>query len=325
MLEQKISSLEEEIQRNKYFLEVLFDTIPNPIFYKDKEGIYQHGNEAFTKTILGLNKNEIVGKSLYDLPEHIPKKLADIYYEKDQELFNNPGTQNYEAEVKCSDNTIRHYNFYKAVFSSESDEVEGIVGVMLDISEHKKTMKDLADKNNLLSELSITDPLTQLYNRRYFQEIFERKTSMLMHNEQPFALMLIDVDFFKDYNDTFGHQKGDNVLKSISKFFQLSFSRPIDFIFRLGGEEFAILFSFTKIEQAIHSAQELLKGIEDLNIPAGNTTTSNSVTISMGLGLINHIHNKKSNLMYLYEEIDKLLYQAKENGRNQCSYKEYNK
>ncbi|AKF25981.1 hypothetical protein YH65_06255 [Sulfurovum lithotrophicum] len=323
MLVQKIKSLEEEIELNRSFLEMLFDAIPNPIFYKDNNGVYRHGNEAFSKTILGLHKDEITGKSLYDFPDRIPKELANIYYAKDRELLETPGTQNYEAEVKCADNTVRHYNFYKATFISQSNEVLGIVGVMLDISEHKKAIKELDEKNTVLNNLSITDPLTLLYNRRHFQEIFERKTSMLIHHHQPFALLLIDIDFFKDYNDSFGHKKGDDVLQNISNVLRRSFSRPIDFVFRLGGEEFGVLFNYTEVEQAVYSAKKLLNEIEDLDIPAANTAVSHSITVSAGLGLINCINDVKSSLNYHYDEIDKLLYHAKKNGRNQFSYKIY--
>jgi len=322
MLLHKIKTLEEEIELNRSFLEMLFDAIPNPIFYKDKDGVYRHGNEAFSQMILGLHKDDIVGKSLYDLPECIPKELADIYCEKDQELFKNPGTQNYEAEVKCSDGRVRHYNFYKATFMSESQEVLGIVGVMLDISEHKKAIKELDEKNTVLNNLSITDPLTLLYNRRHFQEIFERKISMLMHHGQAFALLLIDIDFFKDYNDTFGHQKGDNVLQSISNVLRKSFSRPIDFAFRLGGEEFGVLYNFKEHENAFSLTRKLLEDIEALNISSANTSVSKTMTVSAGLGLVNRLDDKKTPLT-LYDEVDRLLYQAKENGRNRFSYRVY--
>lgn len=323
-LEAKVKFLEERNERQESFLNMLFDTIPNPIFYKDNQGIYQHCNDAFAKTILGISKEEIIGKSLYDIPDRIPKELADIYYEKDQELFNNGGMQNYESKVKCSDNVERDYHFYKAAFLSQSQKVLGIVGVMLDISEYKKVLKELNIKNEILSELSIEDPLTRLYNRRYFEKIFARKKSLLMHHNQPFAFMFADIDFFKDYNDTFGHAKGDDVLTEIAHIFKKSFLRPIDFIFRLGGEEFGILFNFNTVPEALERAEKLRKDIENLKIPAGNTTVSNYVTISAGLGLVNPTSDKKNKLSHLYEDVDKLLYKAKNSGRNKLVYEVYN-
>ena len=190
MLEQKIKSLENNIKCNDSFLEMLFDTIPNPVFYKDKSGVYKHCNEAFSKTILGIQQKDIIGKTLYEFPELIPKKNADIYYSRDKELFDSPGTQYYEAKVKCSDSIERYYNFYKATHLSQSNDVLGIVGVMLDISSYKNTQIELEEKNTILNELSITDPLTDLYNRRYFDEILEKKILMLNAKRQKFAFMI---------------------------------------------------------------------------------------------------------------------------------------
>jgi len=254
MLEGLVELLGNKIKLHNSFLEMLFDAIPNPIFYKDKDGIYQNCNEAFSKTILGIPKAEIIGKTLYDFPQLIPKENADIYHEKDLELMEKQGTQFYEATVKCSDSINRHYNFYKATFMSESNEVLGIVGVMLDISEHKKVLKELDEKNAKLNSLSITDPLTELYNRRHFEEIFNKQFSRLNRNKQKFAFMMIDIDFFKDYNDSFGHLQGDAVLKEISNILKKTFLRPTDFVFRLGGEEFGILYNYSDADRAIQSA-----------------------------------------------------------------------
>jgi diguanylate cyclase (GGDEF)-like protein/PAS domain S-box-containing protein len=320
MLEGVVKLLENKIKLNNSFLEMLFDAIPNPIFYKDKDGIYQNCNEAFSKTILGIPKSDIIGKTLYDFPELIPKKNADIYYEKDLELMNNGGTQFYEATVKCSDSISRHYNFYKATFISESNEVLGIVGVMLDISEHKKVLKELDEKNVKLNALSITDPLTELYNRRHFENIFNKHFSRLNRNKQKFAFMMIDIDFFKDYNDSFGHLQGDEILKKISKVLKESFLRPTDYVFRLGGEEFGIIYSYTDSDRALKSAQKLIKKVEALKLNSANKTVSDFITISVGLAVIEYLDYQHLSITELYDKVDKLLYKSKDCGRNQLSY-----
>ena len=111
-----LNSLKQDIKINEIFFKKLFDTIPNPIFYKDINGVYQHCNDAFSKTILGIAKEEIIGKTLCDLEEVIPKEYAEIYHEKDQELFLAVKEQFYEAKVKCADEEIRSYQFYKSTF-----------------------------------------------------------------------------------------------------------------------------------------------------------------------------------------------------------------
>lgn len=330
MLEEKIRSLEHsvalmdslkhEIKLNNSFLEMLFDAIPNPVFYKDKKGVYQNCNDAFSKTILGIPKEEIMGKSLYDLPGLIPKELADIYYEKDQELFKNPGSQSYESKVLCSDHITRYYNFYKATFMSDTQEVLGIIGVMLDISDYKKTVDELDQKNKMLNDLSITDPLTKVHNRRYFEEIFEKKITLLSRHKQSFALMIIDIDFFKNYNDRFGHQLGDAVLQSVAQTIEASFSRENDYVFRLGGEEFGVLFHYNDDKEAIYRAEQLIQNIENLRIEAGIATVSPYLTISAGLCILKGIEYEGLISAHIYNEVDKLLYYSKENGRNKLSY-----
>ena len=156
MLEQKIkflessvaliNSLKNEIKFNNFFLEMLFDSSPNPIFYKNKEGVYQNCNDAFSKIILGMPKEEIIGKTLYDFPDLISKELADFYTKKDQELFSSPGSQSYEGKVQCSDGITRYYDFYKATFMSDTQEVLGVIGVIHDISDYKETLDELDKK-----------------------------------------------------------------------------------------------------------------------------------------------------------------------------------
>lgn len=320
MLEQKIKSLENNIKCNDSFLEMLFDTIPNPVFYKDKSGVYKHCNEAFSKTILGIQQKDIIGKTLYEFPELIPKKNADIYYSRDKELFDSPGTQYYEAKVKCSDSIERYYNFYKATHLSQSNDVLGIVGVMLDISSYKNTQIELEEKNTILNELSITDPLTDLYNRRYFDEILEKKILMLNAKRQKFAFMIIDIDYFKDFNDSFGHHNGDKALETISKLIKGIFFRSSDYVFRLGGEEFGILFTYHINEQAVELAQHLILMVEDLKVEAGLDRVSSYVTISGGLGLLEYSESEFEESKKLFSKVDKLLYESKQNGRNQLTH-----
>ncbi|NOX16290.1 MAG: diguanylate cyclase [Epsilonproteobacteria bacterium] len=329
MLEEKIkfletkaflaNSLQEMVELNHSFLTMLFDTIPNPIFYKDKNGIYQHCNDAFSKTILGISKKDIIGKSLYDFPDEIPKELADIYNQKDQELFINTGTQYYEGKVQCFDKVVRDYKFYKATFVAENGEVQGIVGTMLDVSEYNKILEELKIKNDALDKLSITDPLTQLYNRRYFNGILKDKISLLTRNDQVFAFMFIDIDFFKNYNDTFGHKKGDIALEDVAHTIQSFALRPTDYAFRIGGEEFCILFNVSEIDKATEFAKKLIKKVEDLKIQAAPNGISKFLTVSAGLCVFKDIICDENCANKAFEKVDKLLYTSKQNGRNQIT------
>ncbi len=313
-------SLEKDMKVNNSFLKMLFNTIPNPMFYKDINGVYQHCNDAFSKIILGIPKEEIIGKTLYELPHVIPKKYADIYYEKDQVLFDKPGEQFYEGKVKCSDGLHRDYHFYKSTFVLDG-EVLGLVGVMLDVSDYKKVLDDLDEKNKELSGLSITDCLTNLYNRRYFQEIFEKKISLLDRHKHHFSFALLDIDYFKDYNDCYGHHAGDIALKEVSKLLKETLHRPNDYVFRLGGEEFGVLFDVNNSNDAVSFIEDLRQKVESLKIKACNNTVSKYLTISVGLGNLKKV-TKDIDSTLIYDEIDTLLYSSKENGRNQTISKD---
>lgn len=314
-----MDSLKHNIKVNNFFLEKLFDTIPNPIFYKDKNGIYQHCNDAFSKTILGLPKEKIIGKTLYDLSDVIPKIYADIYTQKDNELFLEPKEQFYEGKVKCSDGLTRDYHFYKSSFVIDG-EILALVGVMLDVSDYKKTLNELDEKNKLLNNISITDYLTGLYNRRYFQDIFEKKLSLSIRHGHKFSFALIDIDYFKNYNDCFGHHEGDVVLQKISKLLKDTFTRSNDYVFRVGGEEFAILFEVDQEEDAGMLVENLRKRVENLEIKNGNNSANEYLTISIGLGNIKKVKLDTSENI-VYAEVDKLLYESKNNGRNQIIIK----
>lgn len=125
------------LHANLRLLETLIDTIPSPVFYKDEKGIYRGCNKAFAEQILGLPKEEIVGRLLYDLSGVIPLELADRYFIQDSRLIHDGGVQTYESQVQCSDGTRRDFCFNKAALTDAEGNVSGIIGVMLDVTEHR--------------------------------------------------------------------------------------------------------------------------------------------------------------------------------------------
>lgn len=164
-------------------------------------------------------------------------------------------------------------------------------------------------------ECSIRDGLTGLYNRRHFDVSASRALASAQRDGNFFGLIMLDIDYFKRYNDTFGHQAGDDVLKKVSLILSASLKRPTDTIFRIGGEEFAILTKAERPEQIETLAQILLSAVADapsnfLTHPHGKVTVSIGVTIlspATSLSLDN-----------LYSQTDQALYRAKEEGRNRA-------
>lgn len=174
-------------------------------------------------------------------------------------------------------------------------------------------LHDITDKKEF-ERLSKIDALTNIYNRGYFNKIFPAMIKLSQRHEVFLAFAMIDIDFFKQYNDIYGHQKGDEALKKVSKILKNSINRSDDYVFRLGGEEFGILCIINKEKDALPFMENILRNIEALKIEHSGNEISKFLTISMGLYIINDTHNCTIN--ELYKKTDELLYKAKQNGRN---------
>ncbi len=135
--------VEAALRDKVHFLETLLDTIPAPVFYKDRGGFYQGCNELFAKLILGSSKEKVTGHAIDELPEAIPSELGEVYKRMDSQLFQKGGNQVYESKVMCSDGLKRDFIFSKAAYKSLCGTVEGLIGVMLDITGRKKMEEKL--------------------------------------------------------------------------------------------------------------------------------------------------------------------------------------
>ena len=164
-----------------------------------------------------------------------------------------------------------------------------------------------------LAELSRTDALTGLPNRRRFEETIERVWAGARRTRRSFSLLIIDADHFKRYNDRYGHAVGDEVLKGIAVCLEASVDRLDDLIARVGGEEFAILLPETDIEGALRIAAKLHKAIASLAVPSAGISAG-AVTVSVGLAVGSDVTASPNDL---YRKADAALYAAKEGGRNQ--------
>lgn len=170
----------------------------------------------------------------------------------------------------------------------------------------------------LFEQLSITDPLTSLYNRRFLKEIFPRQLLSAKRNNKLFAFFILDLDYFKQYNDAYGHQKGDWALEKVANILKEYLRRSGDYSFRLGGEEFAGIITGDNIEGIRTRIHAILQAVADEKIEHKNSQTESILTCSIGA------HILEKHLEYALEEFyalaDEALYRAKEGGRNQVVY-----
>ena len=179
--------------------------------------------------------------------------------------------------------------------------------------QHLSYLNDMREAQNKLEELSKTDQLTGLANRRAFDEALLSEFNRAMRSKTPLALIMLDVDFFKKYNDSYGHLKGDNCLKNIANSIKDLCKRSLDLVTRYGGEEFAIILPHS--EHALELANSMRESIEALLIPHESSDVSQVVTISLGVAEI--VPSPGMNPDDLVGLADKALYQAKNGGRNQ--------
>ena len=189
--------------------------------------------------------------------------------------------------------------------------VQGVGCVV--ISHLNITERKVAEETVLA--LSRIDGLTDIPNRRYFDEFLNLEWNRCQRLSQPMSLAIIDLDHFKLLNDTYGHPTGDECLKTIGKVLGRFCNRPSDLHARFGGEEFAIIYGNTNLAEARVLVQSMLAAIRSLNIPNSQSPTLTTLTASIGLtSMVPSQVNHKSDLI---DKCDTLLYQAKANGRNQ--------
>lgn len=181
-----------------------------------------------------------------------------------------------------------------------------------------KTHLNLQRKQKLLERLAAIDGLTEIPNRRQFDEVLEKEWRRSQRAKYPLSLIAIDIDYFKQFNDTYGHTCGDECLRKVAQTLACSVRRASDFVARYGGEEFAAILPETPPEGAVEIAEKMRENVESLKIAHAGSAVSDCVTLSLGVGAIapaREIPPKQ-----LIETADRALYLAKASGRNQVKF-----
>lgn len=175
----------------------------------------------------------------------------------------------------------------------------------------------LEEKKQQLEKLVILDPLLGIYNRRHFDEVLGREWRNACRDRNTLAIIMIDVDFFKLYNDNYGHTVGDNALRKVATMLKNHLKRPADFICRYGGEEFCIILPNSSIENIKNIANELCQAVEGLKLEHAYSEVSNYVTISLGIVAATLPTSECTTPDAFVQIADEMLYKAKRNGKNQ--------
>ena len=241
--------------------------------------------------------------------QELDAKIHDLNLKTPVIQLNNHESQSLAWQVKG-------LQYHIQLLKAHQGELSKVLGESL--SNLRENTKKLQDYISLVEEMSNTDGLTGIYNRRYFDEHLPKVINSAKRKNELVNFIMMDIDHFKQYNDTYGHQMGDDVLVEIAKILKDSLHRADDYCFRLGGEEFGVIFKADTKEQSIEFANTLKKNIENLHITHSGNTASPYVTASFGL--ICQKANDIAGINEIYRQADDLLYTSKELGRNKVSF-----
>jgi len=274
------------------------------VSYTDCDGIITDISKAFC-LVCGYEKSELVGKSHDIIRDYKETNLFKELWES----ISSDNQWNGEFKNRKKDGTPFWIDVSIAPYYSFKGEKLGYIMVAKDITDRKTVEK-----------LSITDALTNLYNRRFFDEIFQKELSYAIREKNKFCLFMCDIDNFKNYNDMYGHQMGDKALITISKKLKSYFNRAGDFVFRVGGEEFAAILNIKNSDNIDSFIVKLLENIEDLNIEHKGNHPFGVLTISCGVIVADFTQTGKSfSTDDIYKMVDDELYKAKRDGKNRVS------
>ena len=290
--------VETALRESEKTLRALLDALPEAAMLIDNNGCFDAINQVACQKI-GKDEADLIGLSLYD---NFPPELAkDRKTKLEMVVINNKAIRfEEEFEGRIYDTTI-------CPISDEMGIPSKVAIFPFDITERKKA-------EDLLKNYSYLDGLTCISNRRHFDESLSNNWRWALRNNKPLSLIMFDIDYFKAYNDTYGHLSGDKCLKKVAETIKSTVNRPMDLLARYGGEEFAVILPDTDPKGASIVAEALRASIESLKIPHANSKISEFVTISVGVATM--IPTPSTKVEILIELADNALYQAKKEGRN---------
>lgn len=200
------------------------------------------------------------------------------------------------------------------VLRNEQGVTQALVGFLFDISERKKQEQELEALKKTLEEYSYQDGLTGIANRRLFNELFQREWLSAVREQTDFSMLLLDIDYFKAYNDHYGHIQGDAALQQVAQIVKQSLTRPRDVAARFGGEEFAVILPDTSTKAATEIAQRIMHNIQKARIPHEASQIASYLTVSVGVKT-SQIKEFDERMQFL-RGVDEALYRSKKQGRN---------
>ncbi len=280
----------------------ILDNAPLLISSKDLQGNILMANKYFD-VLEGYDPTSFVGKNVFDL---FPPEISAQLWRNDVRAATEERPVHEEETVYHRDHTVHTYATVKFPLYDAGGAVCGTCAVSTDITAARLAQID-----------SITDELTGLKNRRYFNMLFMEEQRRAHRDGRTLTLMLADVDCFKGYNDRYGHPQGDVVLATVARSIGAELQRPGDLAFRIGGDEFACLFATGCEQESLELAERIRAHFAALDVGHAGNAPHGRATLSIGLAFL--APGLEVPLAGAYELADQALYRAKHAGRNTVS------
>jgi len=298
--------LREEVHKRELAeneLQRMLDVVNQNIYMSmtDHEGNITYVSEAFCR-LCGYSQDQLMGINHRILKSsHTPESFYDQMWAK-------LSTGNiWKGELENVTKSGKPYWVESSITPIYDEEGE--------ITNYMAIRKDITDKKQM-EKLAITDALSELYNRRYFNMVFEKEINRLKRESGTISFLMLDIDHFKLYNDKYGHLKGDEVIMAVSQCLKEVCQRATDQVFRLGGEEFGVLLLGMEDTQVYAFAQKIIRSIENLNIKHEENHPYTWVTASLGAVTCHLDLHSKLDAKSIYQIADDAMYTSKKTGRN---------
>ncbi|HHW01585.1 MAG TPA: PAS domain S-box protein [Thermoanaerobacterales bacterium] len=292
-------TMEKELHERNEILSTIMESARDAIIMIDSKGDVTFWNPA-AERLFGYSREEVMGKELHRLMIQ-DERLYDVYKEafKRFQLSGKRSAVGKTIELKAKHKDGNEIDVELSLSAVKIKDVWHALGIVRDISERKRF-------EELLYRQSITDPLTNVYNRRFFMQMLEQEMERTRRYGKSFSVIMFDLDHFKSVNDRFGHSAGDMVLKSVADMIK-GRTRKTDYFARWGGEEFIILLPETSVEDAAGLAEELREQLSSMTLPEVG-----GVTASFGVAG----YRPSDTIDTILLRADSMLYEAKAAGRN---------
>ena len=298
-------------------LEQIFNQSSSGIWVIDTNFEILRMNETLAK-LAGRNKDEVRGLKCYDV---FPISICNTHDCPMNKIKRGRHHLEYDIEKNTKNGTRASYLLTVNPFYGLTGNTMGLVAEFKDITPRRHAERALRRTNKTLQQLSRMDGLTKLANRRRFDEVLETEWKRANRSDSPLSLVFCDIDFFKLFNDTYGHQAGDDCLRTVARVIRSNLRRTEDFVARYGGEEFILILPNTDTEGAFHLAETVRKALAYKKIPHTASPIAPYVSLSLGISCIIPHQDTDPKLSAdtpdaLVKMADQALYEAKQTGRN---------